>query len=255
MPQDIPVEASELLVFTPASLENIEGAPTFSLRASTTREKRFHRRLLLESGIRYHDKDAMRRETETGLKTLWGDDQFAEFFPFVKDLWDARDDYELQAKDDPELKWEFDPATEAKVDEVIRKVTQQWEPLCVMIADNADYGEMSFPILAAVTIKSFTGLEVKRRIDRGYFTLETIEALQEALSKFEKANGLPEGIAWTEVCIACSRRMYLTKEEEKNSVSQSPSPTAPAPLTETNTSEPGGKSPELELSTETPATS
>jgi hypothetical protein len=254
VPQDIPVEASELLSFTPASLKEIEGAPSFTLRASTTREKRFHRRLLLESGIRYHDNAAMRRETETGLKALWGKEQFEEFFPFVKSVWEARDDFEVQVKDDPNLKWEFDEATEAKVDEVIRKVTQQWQPLCVMIADNADYAEMSFPILNAVTIKSFTGLDVKRRIDRGYFTLETIEAIQEALSEFEKANGLPEGVAWMQLSIACSNRMYLKKEEAGNSELQSPLPTAPAPLNETNTSEPDGKSPARARSKKTPVT-
>lgn len=251
MPQDIPVERSEVLPFTPDSLKSIEGAPVFVLRASTSREKRYHRRLLLENGIRFHDNDAMRRETETGLKALWGDEQFEEFFPFVKSVWEARDDFELQRKDNPELKWEFDADTEAKVDEVIRKVTQQWGPLCVMIADNAEYAEMSFPILCAVTIKSFTGLDVKSRIDRGYLTLATVEAIQEALSEFEREHGLVEGQAWMELSIKCSQRMYLSKEEAGNSASQSPSVTAPAPSTEPTISETDGTSPMSESSTET----
>ena len=48
MPQEIPVEASETLVFTPPALENMDPQPTFVLRAMTGRDKRFHLRLYRE---------------------------------------------------------------------------------------------------------------------------------------------------------------------------------------------------------------
>lgn len=255
MPQDIPVESSELLDFTPASLKDIEGAPVFVLRASTSREKRYHRRLLLEQGIRYHDREAIREEVLNGLKELWDADAFEQHGPVIKELWSARDDFEAQLKDDPELVWSYDAQVEDAVDELVRMVSQEWRPLRSMIADNADYGSMAAPLLVIVTLKRFSHLDVKPRNERGYFTIETVEAIEEALTKFEKANGLVEGTAWAELTVACSRRMYLSDEERGNSASQSPSTTAPEPSNETKISEPVGKSPELELSTETPATS
>lgn len=251
MPQDIPLEASEVLAFTPASLAKFDGAPVFRLRASTARDKRFHRRLFLEHGIRYHDRDTIRAEVLNGLEQLWDADAFAEHSPVIKALWDARDDYELQLKDDPSLEWSYDAEIENAVDELVRKVSQSWQPLRVMIADNGDYGAMSGALLVAVTVQTFAGLPVKALKDRGYTTVETAEAIETALSDLEKQHGVPEGTAWAELIIACSQRMYLDKEEAGNSASQSPSPTAPAPLSETNTSGKDGKSPELELSSET----
>ena len=254
MPQDIPLEASEVLAFTPASLAKFDDAPVFRLRASTTRDKRFHRRLLLEYGIRYHDRDAIRAEVISGLENLWDVDAFAQHSPVIKALWEARDDFEAQLKDDPSLEWSYDPEIESAVDELVRKVSQEWRPLRTMIADNADYGSMSGPLIVAVTVQGFSGLDVKVLKDRGYITLETAEEIEVALSALEAKHGLPDGTAWSELIIACSQRMYLDKEEAGNSASQSPSPTAPAPLSETKTLEEGGKSPELGLSSETPAT-
>lgn len=254
MPQDIPLEASEVLAFTPASLAKFDGAPVFRLRASTARDKRFHRRLLLEHGIRYHDRDTIRAEVIKGLEQLWDADAFAEHSPVIKALWDARDDYELQLKDDPSLEWSYDSQIEDAVDELVRKVSQEWKPLRVMIADNADYGAMSGALIVAVTVQTFAGLPVKALKDRGYTTVETAEAIETALSDLEKQHGVPEGTAWAELIVACSQRMYLTEDERGNSASQSPSPTAPAPLSEMTTSETDGTSPASESSTETPST-
>lgn len=254
MPQDIPVEGSELLPFTPDSLKDIEGAPVFVLRASTSREKRYHRRLLLEQGIRYHDREDIRAEVLNGLKELWDAEAFEQHGPVLKELWSARDDFEKQLKDDPELVWSYDAEIEDAVDELVRKVSQEWRPLRSMIADNADYGSMAAPLLVVVTLKRVTGLDVKLRTERGYFTIETVEAIEDALSAFEKANGLVVGTAWAELTVASSRRMYLSAEESGNSASQSPSRTAPEPSNETKTSEPVGKSTASARSKKTPVT-
>lgn len=254
MPQDIPLEASEYLDFIPDSLKDIEGAPVFVLRASTSREKRYHRRLLLEEGIRFHDREAIRREMLSGLKELWDADAFEQHSPVIKALWEARDDYELQLKDDPKLVWSYDADIENAVDDLVRMVSQEWAPLRKMIADNADYGSMAAPLLVTVTLKRFSGLDVKPRNERGYFTVETCEAIEEALGKFEKKHGLVVGTAWAELTIACSKRMYLDQEEAGNSELQSPSPTAPAPSNETNTLEPVGMSPKSARSKKTPVT-
>lgn len=248
MPQEIPLEASEVLAFTPASLESIEDAPVFRLRASSSRDKRFHRRLLVEHGIRFHDRDAIRAEVLAGLKALWDEEAFEEHSPVIKALWDARDEFDQQNADafkkgEPELEWSYDADLENAVDDLVRKVTQEWNPLLRMIADNADYGSLAAPLLVAVNVKGFSNLNVKASLDRGYLTLDVAEKVEDALSKLERKHGLIEGTAWAELTVACSQRMYLTEEERGNSASQSPSTTAPAPLSETKTSEPDGKSP------------
>lgn len=254
MPQDIPVEASQLLPFTPASLKQIEGAPEFVLRAITEREKLFHRRLIIEAGLETHDTATIRSEFEIGLREMWDEETFEAQMPVIRAYWEAMDDHELQKKDQPELEWSYDADIERAYEELMRKVVKNWPRLREMNADNDQFAQMSFPLLAIVTIKSLTGLDVKRRIDRGYFTLETIFAIRDALAEFEKKNGLVEGLAWMELCTACARRMRLTTEEVGNSGSQSPSQTAPQPSTEMTTSEPDGKSPASESLTETLAT-
>lgn len=259
MPQDIPLEASEVLAFTPASLEALEDAPVFRLRAPSSRDKRFHRRLLVEHGIRFHDREAIRAEVLTGLKALWDEEAFEEHSPIIKALWDARDDFDQQNADafkkgEPELTWTYDAQIEDAVDDLVRKVTQEWHPLLRMIADNADYGSLAAPLLVAVNVKGFANLNVKASLDRGYLTLEVAEKIEEALSALERKHGHIVGTAWAELTVACSQRMYLTEEERGNSESQSPSPTAPAPSNEKKTSEPDGKSPASGSSIETQST-
>lgn len=254
MPQDIPLEASDVLVFTPASLENIEGAPSFTLRACTQRDKRFHRRVMLECGLRYHDMDAIRAEMLKGLRAMWTPEAYEQHAPVVKELWEARDQFELQRKDEPELEWSYDPEIEAAVASLLEKVAQEWGPLCTMIADNADYSELTFPILNAVVVKEFTGLETPRDLDRGYLTVTTLERVAEELAAIEKRNGLPTGVAWLDLSIACSKRMRLDQDEEKNSESPSPSQTTQPASTETNPSEKVGKSKASARSAKTPVT-
>lgn len=259
MPQDIPFEASEVLAFTPACLSHVEHAPVFRLRATTGRDKRFHRRLLLEEGIRYHDREVIRAEVLNGLKNMWDETTFDEQSRWVIDLWQARDDFDQQNADaikngEPELEWSYDSEVENAVDCLVRKVSQEWKPLASMIADNGDYGSMAGPLIVAVTVNGLSGLEVKLRKDRGYLTVDSAEAIEAALSRLEKKHDLVEGQAWSELVVACSRRLYLMEEEAGNSASQSPSPTAPQPSSGMNTSVPAGKSPELELSSEIPST-
>jgi hypothetical protein len=242
VPQDIPLDASDVLSFTPASLEKIEGAPVFTLRACTMREKRFHRRLLLESGIRFHDIAKMRAEMLNGLRHLWTPEAFDAHAPMVKALWEARDEFALQQKDDPDLEWSYDAEIEEAVDALEDKIAKSWPRLCEMVADNADYSELTFPIIAAVVVQDITGLPVRKDMDRGYLTLAMMEKVAEELVALERRHGLKEGMAWMELSVACSKRMFLTKDEEKNSESPSPSEMTQPASNETNTSAPDGKS-------------
>jgi hypothetical protein len=255
VPQDIPFEASETLDFTPDCFKDIEGAPSFVLRTGTSREKRFHARLNREEGVMYHSDIAIRREIENGLKALWEEEAFDKHMPIIRQYWDALDQFAAQYKLDDTLKWEYDPTVEAGVYELIEKVTSNWAPLRRMRADNADFGDMVIPLLAAVIVKSWKGLDTVRRLDRGYLTLDCAQAMLADLETFAEKHGIEPGIATSEMFIACSRRMNLIEEEAKNSESPSPSETVPSPSNETTTSDKDGTSPASASSSTTPENS
>ena len=69
MPQDIPMEGSDMLPFTPPCLKNMEKPPTFRLRAITRRDERFYRKMFIEEGVKVHNAEAVRKEVLVGLQT------------------------------------------------------------------------------------------------------------------------------------------------------------------------------------------
>lgn len=244
MPQDIPVEASEVLAFTPPSLANIENPPVFRLRAVSGRDKRFQTRLYRELGLQTHGDEAFRREILTGLKALWTEEDFDKHSPIIKAYWEAQDDFALQAKDEPDLKWEYDADLETGIKTLIEKVIRSHEPLRLMLADNAEFGDMMFIVVVAVALIGWSNFDVKLVKDRGYITTDCVEALMERLGRMCEDAGESRDAAWLELAVAATQRQNLGAEEEKNSASPAPSVTSQALSNETNASEPDGKSPE-----------
>lgn len=248
MPQDIPLEASETLVFTPPSIATAEGAPNFTLRAATTREKRFRRRLLAVEGLAYHSEEDLRAEILNALQTsLWGAEKFATHSQPLKDYWSTLDDFRNQRKDQPDLEWSYDPEIEKAVLKLLRDVEQVWKPLGEMKADNIDFNEIFAAATVAVIVQSWTGIDLKPDTDRGYLTVDCVDALAQRLSRFAQKHADPQDkdgvagrLAWMELVNACSGRMALDEDEEKNSVSPSLSETSPAPSTETEILEADG---------------
>lgn len=247
MPQDVPLEGSETLPFVPQSLREIPDAPSFVLRTPTPRDKRFHSRMHFEEGIRYHGTDTVRREILNGLKGLWSEEQFAEHEPMITGYWDALDAFELQKRDNANLAFEYDTEIVAHIDALVRNISQEWAPLRRLLADNAEFGRMSDILLCAMVIKSWSGLESPRRLDRGYLTVDCAETLLDALDEFEEKHAkvyeLTKGDARAKLGMACLTRTYLSQEEAKNFESLSLSETTPVPSTETTISEKAGKSP------------
>jgi hypothetical protein len=252
--QDIPLEASEVLRFTPASLSEIEGAPVFILRAPTSRDKRFHRRLYAEEGLTQHSTEAIRAEVLAGLKALWTEEQFEEHAPVLTGYWEASDDYAKLKDDDPEIDWSYDPEIEKSCHDLVARVLESWPPLRRMAADNAEFQGMGETLMAAVVVKEWTGIDVKRQLDRGYITIATAEALKEELEAVERRNELPAGTAWLELSVKALQRMYLTEEEAINFGSPAPSETTPEASSAKSTTERGGKSPAQARSKKTRAT-
>lgn len=265
MPQDIPLEASEELAFTPASLEHLgDAAPVFRLRAMTARDKRYLRRLHLEENVIYFNQSALRAEILRGLQSLWSPEAFTQHSTTIKEFWDAQDEWEQQKKvhdkeqagvesPEPFPAFDYDRDIRLAVEELQAKVRESWPPLRRMIADNADFPELVMPLTVAVCVKSWDGLEVKADRERGYLTITGAEAIADALGEFEKERGLAVGVSGAELFIACNKRMYLDEEEAKNSASPSPSETTPPASSETTPSDAAGKSPASARSKKTPA--
>lgn len=251
MPQEIPLEASETLVFTPASLASIEGAPTFTLRAATTREKRFRRRLLSEEGVAFHSEADLRAEIIHALKTkLWGEEKFASHGETLLSYWEALDNFKLQQKQEPDLVWTYDAEVERAVFDLLRDVEQAWKPLGRMKADNIDFNELFLAATVAVVVEDWDGIEAAKHTDRGFLTLDCVDGLAIKLAKFAQRHADPDNtqgvagkLAWMELVNACSNRMSLDEDEEKNSESPSPSEMTQPASSETKASEPAGKSP------------
>lgn len=252
MPQDIPVEASETLVFTPECFEALPSPPKFTLRTPTTREKRQRRRLINEECAVRHDAETMRAEMLAGLKALWGEKGYAEHAPIVEAYWQALDDHALQLKDDPELKWEYDPEIEAAVERLEIDVGQAHRPFGKMRADNMHFDEVATLSIVAVMIQAYTGIDAAAERERGYLTLNAAHELRDALGDIEDEHKIePRGRAWTQLFVACSKRMFLSEDEEKNSASPSPSETTP-PISKPGKAGTSGASPASASSTETP---
>lgn len=263
MPQeaDLPLEESDVLTFTPDSLKDIPGAPSFLLRACTPRDRRYHQRRFFEQGINRHSLEDIREEILTGLKRLWSPEDHATYVPLVKSVWEARDDFNLQRQDQPEgeepIVFDFDPDVCRAVDALVDKVAKEWERLRIMMADNMDFEDQMPLILTSVVVESWTGLDVARRLDRGYVDLASIENMKAALDRFEKKNAklykLKPGTAWMELFARCATRMALDQEEAGNSESPSPSEPSPPPSSETTTSAKAGKSQASARSSKIPA--
>lgn len=239
MPQDIPLEASETLSFTPDSLAHLDSPPVFVLRTPTWREKDFRLRMMRENGVNSHTDEAVRAEVMAGLKAQWSEEDFDTYSAHITNFWDAQDNFAQQKKDDPDLVWDFDPVMEAACRALLAKLEKTWPPLAIMAADIEQYHRLEPVFYVALTVKNWTGLDVKRSLDRGYLTIDTAIALRDALWELDGNTGK----AWRDLYIATLGRFYLPEEEAKNSESLSQSETTPAASNETTTSAPAGKSP------------
>lgn len=247
MPQDIPFEASKLLVFTPPSLEEIEGAPTFTIRTATWREKDTQRDMERNLRLKSFRREAIREETLRGLQAGWTDESYQRVAPALKNWWERLDDFELAKREDPTLIWDFDPLEEAVLKDHVDKIEQYWPPLAKMNAANEKWMEKSFEIRIAVMVKDWSGLDAKRELEAGYLTIESTLAMLDELLEFERKHkdeyGLVPDTAMFELYTACTRRFNLDEEEAKNSESPSPSGTAQQNSKPRNKPASSGKSP------------
>ncbi|EQA97277.1 hypothetical protein [Sphingobium sp. HDIP04] len=252
----VPYEASEIHRFTPDALANIENPPVFRLRAVSRRERRRYDRLMIEEGLRLHDREAMRAETLRGLRALSSDDEFETWEPLLRQHWDARDEWEEEHRGKPidDIPDFTCPGpSDEEISTVTRGIHENWPPLRKLAADNVIFNREAPALLISVVLAGWSGIATPFSSREGVLSLDTVEALDADLTELEKANGLPEGKAFVELYVEASNRMFLSKEAEKNSLSPPPSPTD-QPTSTTGTESQNGTSTASAISDETPAT-
>lgn len=257
MSDPIPAESSETLVFTPPQLEaKMENPPRFRLRAVEMREKRFFDRLMIEEGVRQHSTDAFRAEILRGIEATATPENAAELEPRLKAFWEALDDHTKEQADLPsDQRTAFEHPDKDKIETLGERVADAWPPLRQMTADNADAAAMLPLIAVAVAVSGWSNLEAQFDKDRGFITVDSATSVMDALRKLDEKHNLSPGLSWLQLTTKALGRIFLDKEQEKNSASPSPSSSPPSNMKTGGKGSPAGQSPESTAnSTETPST-
>lgn len=242
MPHSIPVEASDMLAFTPPCLADMANPPVFHLRAITWREEQHHRRLMREAVLVQHSESELRDAMRAELERLWTADAFTRAIEVLESYWQAVDSFKAEVAEDPEAVFEF--AAMGDIDELDVALRRFSPKISGMVADNAEASDVLPLLFVATTVARVENLPEALPYTGGFLSIDGAAAIARLL---KAVAGEHAGLAWTELMIAAIRRMRLGGEEEKNSASPSPSDTPPA---SSNTVTARGKSPKSEASDE-----
>lgn len=248
-----PASTRETEAFTPESLTHMTTPPSFRIKPASEADKRALGKLLITENLRSHPVPMIREETLRGLRAGWSEEDFAANEGRIRAYWDAYDQHVEATRDAP------DPAPfhhdDAEAMEALSKqVYEAWPPLRAMAADNADYDATWPSVILSVMLTGWKNLDVKFRREAGIIPLDTIARIRKQLEKLERDEGVPEGIAFMQLCAKAAGLFGLTGDEEKNSASPSPSAKTPTTSTTDGPENAGTSSTASASSTETPAT-
>lgn len=253
---NVPYEASEIERFTPACLADIENPPVFRLKAASRRDRKRYELLIGEEGLRYHDAQAIRDEMLRGLQDLWSPDDYERIEPLLREYWQAKDEWREANADKAEADVEpflFDAFSEDDARELTNRITEAWSPLRRLASQNSLFVRESPKLIASLVISGWSGIAVAFAKQEGIIPLETIDEIAQTLNEMEEAaTGVVVGAAYSQLMLACSRRLFLSGQAEKNSSSPPPSSTNP-PSTNSGTVSVDGSSKASASSIETPA--
>ncbi|MBU67639.1 MAG: hypothetical protein CL858_19695 [Cupriavidus sp.] len=227
-----PYEASDIERFTPASLVNLDNPPVFRLRAASRRERRRYDRLLIEEGLRRHDKEVLREELIRGLQALSSPDEVELWEPMLRQHWEAKDEFEKDRRDvadGAEVAFVAPGPSEEEIQIVTRGIHENWAPLRKLAADNLIFNREAPALLISVVLSGWSGISTPFASREGTIPLDTMDKLDSDMSALEKENSLSPGTAFVELYIAATNRMFLSADAEKNSSSPAPSPTDQQP--------------------------
>lgn len=253
----IPAESSETIDFTPKYLEPImENPPCFRLRSVDFRERRHFDRMMIEENVRQHRIEDIREEILNGLAATATPENAAEIEPRLKAFWEAADDHAREQASLPaDQRTDFEHPDKDAIEQFGESLADEWPPLRKMTADNKDADKLVPLIAVAVAVTGWDNLDARFHKKSGFLTTASANSICDALIELDRANGVSPGLSWAELAAKAMGRIFLSKEQEKNSESPSPSSSPPSNTKTDGKGSPAGQSPESTAnSTETPST-
>jgi|GEM_PF-1911995 hypothetical protein len=265
--QRVPVDASETDTFTPDILKDLPNAPTFTLKATTWRQREAMEYAIEAAGLRrYHDEE-VREITVEELCRLWQCDEQSEMIRRVKAYWEAIDDAVEEAsnhaleteaakeagEEPPEPLPPFEHPDAEEMGDLMRRLTEASERIRKMGVANLRYRREIPRYNIAHALLGWTGLKTVPSFEAGVISIDSVMDLRKEL--METFGAEVGAVAFDQVAIRSLKRIYLLPDTEKNSESPAPSASTPAPTKENGQASTNGKSPESEPSGETPESS
>jgi hypothetical protein len=234
----IPVTASTE-AFVPASMAEVEAAPSFTFRHATVLDKtRFHE-LKAMARLRNHGPAEMREVVLHELRKLFTSEGMEQNITRLESYWQAIDEHEAaikvwreqvievlrETKDGetpelpPEPEIDFPKGETIELNAMVDEVERHSEIYASMRLDNIRF-EVGYPRLLMRMFLTETNLPVDVKRDRdGFVTADAAEAVIEALAKAARAAGTDADVAVQELLFKSVIAFTLTGDEEKNSSS------------------------------------
>lgn len=258
--------------FTPACMAEIEGAPAFTFRHATVLDKHRYHNLVIEHGIVHHSKQGIRDAVIEALRTEFDSEGMERNITRIEAYWQANDELELALRehldqiiaihadlpdgaDEPELPprpvIDFPEHEIEPIEALIGEVRAHSHRVRKMQAENHWHTIMMPRLLMAMFLTSTT-LPVKLKKADGILTMETTEAVIEALAQSARDAGVSADEAVRQLQDQAMLSYTLKGDEEKNSSSPRSDTTSPASSLKKSSS---GKTDSEASSSSDPATS
>lgn len=257
----IPIEASSF-EYVPESLKDIEGAPKFTLRYGTRRDKHTAQQEIARRGLIHNNNDEIRAAILTELRRTSQNtadvldkmvDCAERYWLAMEQLSAARQEWlkdivELQ-KDDPKAELppypelEFDKQEEVWIAEILTTVAADSELVGNMRAQNEKFEFETKEIYLSAVLLEVDGFNLVRRADK-LIENQCLIDLEEWLGEQAETLGLDAidaGRCYGALCEAAEQSFWLPKVARKNSLS--PPPTISSPTSSTLPIEQTGDTP------------
>lgn len=249
MTSEIPIEATSF-VYVPESLKDIKGAPKFTLRYGTRRDKHYLQQEAARRGLNRSDNDEIRAATLSEMQRNSQNTPEAlermvdcadRYWQAMNELAAAREEWakdcaDLQ-KDDSKAELPaypvliFDKKEEVWIENILNTVASNSELVGNMRAQNAKFEFEMKEIYLSTVLLEVDGFNLVRRHDK-LIENQCLIDLEEWLGEQAETLGLDTiaaGWCYSELCNAAQESFWLPKAARKNSLS-------PPPITSSQTS-------------------
>lgn len=205
----IPTEATDILKFTPDVFKDVEGAPTFLLRAPDDRHVRRYNLVCGEMNLEQFSAKVMNVERRKAIVEIYGDNGRAYLERFNSILLAAEQGIEVSADD------------QLWIDHISDQLFDQWPPLARMKAKNREYYEWAPEVCMTTMLTGWTGVDTEFKKDGLYADAKTVgKAVNEMAARERALPGHQDDaqlLSYVQLWAACQNQMFLTEDEEKNS--------------------------------------